>query len=321
MAKIEAPYKNTFSLNHSIISHACAISYNLGKLSYSKEAELGDNEFATMTRFLLKSEGIELTPSQIRGLKRGEEIPAIPQAFRLQKLYGKLSKLALDPKLLEEFEAAAFPEGTPNRMSRSIPNFEYPLPPSSKVPSLMKGLFSFAKKSQAKVHPLVLACMVYYEVISIAPYSSFNNALAKLWLKALLSLHYPVLLGLPLERLLEARKEALNAAYEESANIKDGVCFLAELMQIIDEGVELLIKKSLHRPETPSPRAEKMVSLMEEGRFYSAKELLSLLGLKSRLGLQNNYIKPALERGLIVMSNPLCPTDRTQAYKKNHDIH
>ena len=317
MAKIEAPYKNTFSLNHSIISHACSVSYNLGKLSYAGEDGPDNTDLADATRFLLLDEGIALTPSQIRGLRRAEEVPALPQAGRMYRLLKKIGRISpSDPKLLEEFEASVFPEGVPNRMSRTVEGFDYPLPPSSKVPTLMKGLFSFVKKSEGKVHPLVLACMIYYEVISIAPYSSYNHALAKLWMKSILIQFSPAMASLPLEKLIHFRKKSIKEAFDDSANIKDGVSFLSAMIQIVDDGVETLIKESLKRPELPSPRAEKMISLMEEGRFYSAVELLKLLGLKSRLGLQKNYLKPALDRGLILMSNPLCPTDRTQRYAK-----
>ena len=317
MAKVEAPYKNTFSLNHSIISHACSISYNLGKLSYAGEDGPTPDDLAVATRYILHAEGIDLNPSQMRGLRRAEDVPSIPQAGKVYRLLAKLAKLSpSDPQFLSEFEEAVFPDGVPNRMSRAIQGFDYPLPPSSKVPSLIKGLFAFVRKSEGKFHPLVLACMIYYEVISIAPYSSWNSALAKIWMKMILVHHAPVLSRLPIERLICSKQQTLNAAYEDSANIKDGVSFLAALMQVIDDGVESLIKASLKRPELPSPRAEKMASLMEEGRFYSAVELLELLGLKSRLGLQKNYLKPALDRGLIVMSNPLCPTDRTQRYAK-----
>ena len=61
--------------------------------------------------------------------------------------------------------------------------------------------------------------------------------------------------------------------------------------------------------------AKRMVGLMEDGRYYSAAELLGILGLKSRLGLQKNYLQPALKARLIEMSNPLSPTDRNQRYR------
>lgn len=316
MAKVEAPYKNSFSLNNDILFHACSVSYKVGQLAYAGEGRPTDEDAATATKFVLLDEGIELNPSQMRGLRRGEDVPLLPVARNIFRLYKKLPRLSpYDQHLLGEFESASFPEGTPNRMSRSIEGFDYPLPPNSKVQTLMKGLFSFAKKNSGKVHPLVLACMLYYEVISIAPYATWNKALAKIWFKLMLGEFSKGLLLLPVERMFVSKAATLKEAFDESAAVKDGQPFIAALMQIIDDGVDILIKRSLKKPDIPNPRAEKLVGAMEPGRYYSAGELLDLLGLKSRLGLQKNYLKPALERKMIEMSNPLCPTDRTQRYR------
>ena len=317
MAKVEAPYKNTFSLNNDILSHACSVAFKVGQLAYAGEGRPTDEDAATAARFILLDEGIELNPSQMRGLRRGEDVPLVPVARNIFKLYKKLPRLSpYEQSLLTEFESAAFPEGVPNRMSRTIDGCDFPLPPHSKVQSLVKGLFSFAKKNKGKMHPLVLACMLYYEVITIAPYSIWNHALAKIWFKLMLGEFSKGLLLLPIEKMMHSRKESLQQAFDESIQVKDGQPFIGALMQIIDDGVDTLIRRSLKKPDLPNPRAEKLVAAMEDGVFYGAGELLELLGLKSRLGLQKNYLKPALERKMIEMSNPLCPTDRTQRYRK-----
>ena len=44
--------------------------------------------------------------------------------------------------------------------------------------------------------------------------------------------------------------------------------------------------------------------------------LLALLGLKSKEALRKNYLGPALEFGLVIMSNPDKPTSRNQTYIK-----
>ncbi len=317
MAKVEAPYKNSFSLNNDILCHACSVAFKVGQLAYAGEGKIDDEDALLATSMILKGEGIELNASQKRGLRRGEDIPNTPVAKNIFKLYKKMSKLSpYDQSLIAEFEAAAFPDGVPNRMSRTVEGFDYPLPPNSKVASLMKGLFTFAKKGRGKIHPLVMACMLYYEVISIAPYSSWNSALAKIWFKVMLGEFSKGLLLLPIERMFVSKAQMLKDAFDASAEAKDGLPFISALMQLVDQGVDILIHRSIRRPEIPNPRAEKLVSVMEDGEFYSAAQLLELLGLKSRLGLQKNYLKPALERKMIVMSNPLVVTDRTQRYRK-----
>ena len=53
---------------------------------------------------------------------------------------------------------------------------------------------------------------------------------------------------------------------------------------------------------------------MEYDVPYTAKRIMELLGLKSKETLRKHYINPALELGLIVMSNPDKPTSRNQTY-------
>lgn len=63
---------------------------------------------------------------------------------------------------------------------------------------------------------------------------------------------------------------------------------------------------------------DRLTSLMRVIEYYplSAKELMNKLKLKSRDGFRNNYLIPALEAGLIGMTNPDKPTSRNQRYFK-----
>lgn len=47
----------------------------------------------------------------------------------------------------------------------------------------------------------------------------------------------------------------------------------------------------------------------------STKEILQKLGLKHRPTLMNDYLKPALDLGLIEMTQPNSPKSPTQKYK------
>ena len=48
----------------------------------------------------------------------------------------------------------------------------------------------------------------------------------------------------------------------------------------------------------------------------SATELMGKLNLKSRLGFRKNYLQPALDAGLIGMTEPDKPTSKNQKYFK-----
>lgn len=79
--------------------------------------------------------------------------------------------------------------------------------------------------------------------------------------------------------------------------------------------------KSSHKRDTHSHRSHisnQIKALMSVIETYpmSAVELMEKLGLKSRVTFRKNYIQPALEAGLIAMTDPDTPTSRNQRYFK-----
>ena len=59
-----------------------------------------------------------------------------------------------------------------------------------------------------------------------------------------------------------------------------------------------------------------LLDVMEYDVPYTATQIMSALGLKSKENLRKLYIGPALEKGLIVMGLPDKPTSRNQTYVK-----
>lgn len=63
---------------------------------------------------------------------------------------------------------------------------------------------------------------------------------------------------------------------------------------------------------------EKVKKLMQVISYVpkSAKELMAELGLTRGQTLRNSYLKPAMEKGLITMTEPEKPNSRNQKYYK-----
>lgn len=317
MSKPVEPYKCAFSLSHEILNVSTSIAFKLGRLSLAHEKPLDMEDFAAAAKATLALEEVEIKPSQMRGLNKGDDVPSAPLATAIRDLYAKMSRL--DPRdisFLQEFEAAAFPEGVPYRLSRRLNGFPYPIPMHAKVEALIKALYGFAKQGEGRIHPLGLGCLFYFEILAIAPYARYNGILARYLLKSFLGTYHPALYRLPLERMFLTHKEELDEAYAASVEIADTAPFVLKVLTLVDEGIDSLLRHAVRTSSKISPLLEKLLARMEEGRFYSATELCALLGLKSRLGLQKNYIKPGLEAKVLVMSNPCSPTDRTQRYCK-----
>ena len=65
-----------------------------------------------------------------------------------------------------------------------------------------------------------------------------------------------------------------------------------------------------------SPCVERLLECMAPGVSYSAVQLLTLLGLKSRQTLRMHYLDPAIQEGLVEMTIPEKPSSRNQRYRR-----
>lgn len=68
--------------------------------------------------------------------------------------------------------------------------------------------------------------------------------------------------------------------------------------------------------EQLSEYVRKLLDVMEYDVPYTSKSLMEKLGLKSREGFRRNYLKPAMDMGLICMTIPDKPNSRNQRYRK-----
>ena len=60
----------------------------------------------------------------------------------------------------------------------------------------------------------------------------------------------------------------------------------------------------------------KLLDVMEYDIPYTSKALMEKMGLKSKEGFRRNYLRPAMEMGLIRMTIPEKPNSRNQRYVK-----
>ena len=64
-----------------------------------------------------------------------------------------------------------------------------------------------------------------------------------------------------------------------------------------------------------SERIKRLLDLMDNGE-YSLSQLMSLVNLKDRRSFTLNYLNPALENNVIVMTHPEQKNHRDQRYRK-----
>jgi len=68
-----------------------------------------------------------------------------------------------------------------------------------------------------------------------------------------------------------------------------------------------------HVSDQVSDQVKRLLIILDT-KTLSALEIMQLLNLKHRTNFRNNYINPALESGLIMMTIPQNPNSRNQKY-------
>lgn len=317
MPKPLEPYRCPFSISYEIAAKLSDVTYRLGKLSMIVKTKPGEEEAALAVTPLLEMMEVNLRNAQIRRLKEGDILPSVPLANELMKLVKKYRRLEpYNLEFLTTLENIIFPDGVPVRLSRRAEDFPYPVPMRAKVEDLLNGIFNFVNNANGKIHPIILASVMYFELVAIARYRKFNSIFATIVFKAALVKYDPIFAFTPIERYLKNRKEELDASFAACVEKSDMAPFLSFILTLIGKAIDSSLTKVDKIPPVKKPLVNKLLAVMQEGEYYSTLQLCELLGLKSRLGVQLNYIRPALEAKVIAMSNPGSPNDRMQRYYK-----
>lgn len=92
--------------------------------------------------------------------------------------------------------------------------------------------------------------------------------------------------------------------------------FIEFMLKMIDEVLDRIIEGVNLQINHISIYVKKLLDIMEVRVNYTTKELMNLLGMKSRVSFKENYLDPAINNGLIKMSYPDTPTSKNQTYYK-----
>ena len=140
--------------------------------------------------------------------------------------------------------------------------------------------------------------------------------MARLWQTALLSEWNPVFKYLPIESRIHAFQSdyyrAIAACHSEGSSNS----FITFMLDKIDETLALVVDQTNSDNAYQSEYVKRLLEAMDYDVPYTAAQIMAALGLKSKETLRKNYINPALESQLIIMSIPDKPTSRNQTYIK-----
>ena len=187
-------------------------------------------------------------------------------------------------------------------------------PPARLVNQLTEELFSWMKDNSTKVHPLILSAVFHYEFVFIHPFTDGNGRMARLWHTAILTKWQPVFEFIPIESQIEKFQKGYYDAIALCHTQGSSTVFIEFILEQIDSVIDEMSASVRKYESHISEYINRLLSVMEYDIPYTSAELLGLLGLKSKENLRKNYLIPAIENKLIIMSEPDKPNSRNQRY-------
>ena len=189
-------------------------------------------------------------------------------------------------------------------------------PPPHMVSGLMNDLISWMKSSEGVVHPLILSAVFHYEFVFIHPFADGNGRMARLWHTVILYRWRNIFEYIPLESQIERfQTEYYDAIAQCHVNGNSDV-FIEFMLDMIDQILDEVILQINKSNADTSEYVKRMLDVMEYDVPYTSNAIMEALGLKSKEALRKNYIKPAIELGLIRMTLPDKPNSKNQRYIK-----
>lgn len=325
-------YIPPYNITEEMLELTSGITEDLGKLSNVNNLErLPRLRRVNRIRSIQSSLAIEnntLSLEQVTDVIDGkrvlgpqDDILAVKNAFTVYKLLPKL-----DPFSLEDLKKAhgVMMQGLIERAGElrtsSVGVIDeqgkvlHVAPPDDMVKGLMEQLFGWLKTS--KMQMLIRSSIFHYEFEFIHPFADGNGRMGRLWQTALLASWKPMFEWIPIESIIKDNQEEYYRAIRLSTAEGKSNRFILFMLGVIQKAVSDLVRDTRNHQSHITNQVKALMSVIETYPL-SALELMGKLGLKSRVAFRKNYLQPALEAGLISMTNPETPTSRNQRYFKN----
>ena len=189
-------------------------------------------------------------------------------------------------------------------------------PHPQNVPGLIDDLFDWMERSKDEINPLILSSVFHYEFIFIHPFSDGNGRMARLWQTAILTKWRDVFQYLPVESQIEKDQAGYYGVISECNRTGKSNAFVEFMLHRIDEALADLIEQATSNEGQISEYVGKLLNNMDYDVPYTASNLMDKIGIKTRDSFRNNYLRPAMDIGLVEMTIPDKPNSKNQRYIK-----
>jgi len=323
-------YKPPYRVTDTIINYVSLITEGVTKLTINNE-ELSnpllrrENEIKTI-HSSLAIENNSLSLDQVTDIINGKrilgpskEITEVKNAFETYEMLMNFNPFSIDDLLKAhsilmrdlvqdngQFRTGGVGVYAGKKLIHIAPQAKF-------IPELMIDLFRWLSEN-TDIHPLIRSCVFHYEFEFIHPFSDGNGRMGRLWQTLLLSNWRKVFRWLPVESLVKDRQieyyDVLGACDKEAESTK----FIEYMLKNIFESL-LDIQQTEQVSEQVTEQVEKLMKVISQ-KPKSANELMELVGIKHKLTFRENYLKPAINLGLVLMTVPNKPRSSKQKYYK-----
>lgn len=321
-------YQPPYTITQTILSLSTEISEAVGRLSAqtgsAKTLRLRRSNRIRTIQGSLAIEGNSLSEEQITAILEGKPVIApsreILEARNAIAAYDRLEQWQphSENELLEAHrtlmsglikEAGVYRCAGVGIMSGE--QVIHMAPQANRVKALMHDLLQWLQSTDQ--HPLVVSSVFHYEFEFIHPFSDGNGRMGRLWQSLILFRWNALFAHIPVESLVHEHQTDYYKALQQSTEMTDSAPFIEFMLKMILDAVSAT--PQVNRQVTP--QVERLLQAIS-GEM-SRNELQGLLGLQDRKSFRENYLKPALEKGLIEMTIPGKPNSRLQKYRLTDD--
>ena len=184
-------------------------------------------------------------------------------------------------------------------------------PPAEFVPEQLGQLFDWIRTSPANM--LIKSSVFHYEFEFIHPFRDGNGRMGRLWQTALLASWKPIFAWIPIESIIKDNQEEYYNAITLSTSQAKSNIFIVFMLDVTNKAIKDIITDTRNHYNHINNQITELMKVIESYP-QSATELMQKLNLKSRVGFRKNYLQPALDAGLIGMTEPDKPTSKNQKY-------
>lgn len=328
-------YIPPFSITNKMLELTSSIMEKVGKLdnfsNLNKMPILRRNNRIHSIHSSLAIEANSLSFSQVKDVINGKlvfgdkkEIQEVKNAYKAYKMIKEVNPYSIKDLLkihgimtfLTIEESGTFRTGDEGVFDENG-NCIFIAPKPEFAESLMNNLFDWMKKSKEEIHPLILSSIFHYEFVFIHPFSDGNGRTARLWQNIILSNWKEIFEYVPIESQIKKYQDDYYKTINNCNNAGNSNEFIEFMLNMIDKELDNLLDSTKKEITHISSYVTKLLEVMDYNIPMTAYEIMDKLGLKSKDSFRDNYLNPALDNGLIKMTQPDKPTSKNQMYYKD----